>query len=278
MRLPARLYRQFDADPARAVPAEGFGGWHTHEVELSPAHTALVVMHAWDANQPGDYPGWDRVVEYRARARRILTDVFPPLLAAVRRAPLPVFHVVGGGDYYRHLPGYRRTLALAGNSSALPQVAPDPTYRQLQALRRAEAVPGTHNAADIAAGFARLDFAPEARPLDTEGIAENGAQLAALCRAHGVNHLIYVGFALNWCLLMSPGGMVDMARHGCLCSTIAEAVTAVENRETARAEREKQQALWRTALEFGFVFTLPDFLAALPKPADPFPHRENEKD
>jgi len=62
---------------------------------------------------------------------------------------------------------------------------------------------------------------------------------------------------------MSPGGMIDMARHGCLCSTIREAVTAVENRETAREEREKQQALWRIALEFGFVFALEDFLPAL---------------
>jgi hypothetical protein len=78
-----------------------------------------------------------------------------------------------------------------------------------------------------------------------------------------VNHLIYVGFAINWCLLMAPGGMVDLARHGCLCSTIREAVTAVENRESARGEREKQSALWRVALEFGFVFALEDFSAAL---------------
>jgi hypothetical protein len=78
-----------------------------------------------------------------------------------------------------------------------------------------------------------------------------------------VDHLVYVGFAVNWCLLMSPGGMVDMERHGLLCSTVPEAVTAVENRETARDEREKQQALWRVALAFGFVFGLDDLLAAL---------------
>jgi hypothetical protein len=62
---------------------------------------------------------------------------------------------------------------------------------------------------------------------------------------------------------MSPGGMVDMRRHGCLCSTIREATTAVENRETAREQLEKQQALWRVAVEFGFVFALEDFLSAL---------------
>ena len=262
--LPAQLYRQFDADPARAVPAEGYGGWHTVEAELSPAHTALVVMHAWDCGSPHEFPGWRRAVEYYPRAERILQEVFPPLLAAVRRSPLPVFHVVGGDkDYWSHLPGHQRAVQLAETTPALPPVPRDPAYERLQQLRTTQGFAGAHNAADIAAGFARLDFAPAARPVGAEGIAANGDQLAALCRAHGVNHLIYVGFALNWCLLMSPGGMVDMARHGCLCSTIREATTAVENRETAREEREKQQALWRVALEFGFVFGLEDFLKAI---------------
>lgn len=265
MRLPAQLYRQFDADPALAVPGEGFGGWHTVELELAPAHTALVVMHAWDCGGLGEFPGWRRAVEYIPRAERILAEVFPPLLAAVRASPLPVFHVVGGGkDYYSHLPGHRRAVHLTEGSISPARVAPDPVYEQLQRLRATQGSPGAHNAADIAAGFARLVFAPAARPAGDEGIAENGAQLAALCRAHGINHLVYTGFALNWCLLMSPGGMVDMARRGCLCSTITEATTAVENRETARDEREKQQALWRVAVEFGFVFHLADFLRALP--------------
>ncbi|MEI6105664.1 MAG: hypothetical protein WCR49_01510 [Opitutae bacterium] len=264
MRLPAQLYRQFDADPALPVPAEGYGGWQTVDAELAPAHTALVVMHAWDCGEPQEFPGWRRAVEYHPRATRILAEVFPTLLAAVRRSPLPVFHVVGGDkDYYSHLPGYQRALELAGLTTAPVPAARDPVYEQLQRLRAGQGFPGDHNAADIAAGFARLDFAPAARPVGAEGVAENSDQLAALCRAQGINHLIYAGFALNWCLLMSPGGMVDMKRHGLLCSTIAEAVTAVENRDTARAEREKQQALWRVALEFGLVFSLADFLGAL---------------
>lgn len=62
---------------------------------------------------------------------------------------------------------------------------------------------------------------------------------------------------------MSPGGMVDMSRYGVMCSTIREAVTAVENKETAREEREKQQALWRVAINSGFVFGLDDFIRAV---------------
>ena len=130
MRLPAQLYRQFDADPARAVPGEGYGGWHTVDVELAPAHTTLVVMHAWDCGQPHEFPGWRRAVEYTPRAERILAEVFPPLLAAVRASRLPVFHVVGGGkDYHSHLPGYQRALKLAGKKTAPARVSPEPGLR-----------------------------------------------------------------------------------------------------------------------------------------------------
>jgi hypothetical protein len=178
---------------------------------------------------------------------------------------MPLFHVVGGGDYYSHLPGYRKAVELAGPAPAPPENrsrhARTGTHAPL--LRAENVFVGTHNREDVARGFARLDFTPEARPLDSEGVAENGHQLFALCREAGVNHLIYVGFALNWCLLLSPGGMAEMSRYGMLCSTIRQATTAVENRETAREERCKEIALWRVALAFGFVFDLEDFLEGL---------------
>jgi Arc/MetJ-type ribon-helix-helix transcriptional regulator len=209
------------------------------------------------------WPGWRRCVEYHPRALKILAEVFPPLLAAVRASPLRLFHVVGGRDYYSHLPGYQNTLKLAGASPAYPQVAKDPAYEAMDQFRRKHVFVGERNRPDVDAGWKFLDFAPEARPVGDEPIAEDGHQLAAVCHAHGINHLVYVGFAINWCLLMSPGGMVDMGRYGVMCSTIREAVTAVENAETARTEREKQQALWRVALNFGFVFGQQDFTQML---------------
>jgi len=114
--------------------------------------------------------------------------------------------------------------------------------------------------ADVARGFSQIDFLPEARPQGEEGIAEDAEQLFALCREAGVNHLIYAGFAINWCLLLSPGGMADMSKRGIMCSALRQAVTAVENRETARQELCKEIALWRVALAFGFVFDVDSFI------------------
>lgn len=264
IRLPASYYQQFDADFERDVPGEGYGGWKTAEIEISREHTALVVMHAWDTGTREEFPGWHRAVEYIPRADGICRTVFPRLLGAVRDSGFRLFHVVGGGDYYSDLPGYTKTVELAGPlPKSLEQVTSDPIMDRLNQFRAANVFVGGHNEEDVAEGFNRLDFAPNARPTDDEPIPENAHQLFALCKHHGINHLIYAGFAINWCLLMSPGGMLDMSRHGILCSAIRDAVTAVENKESARAESHKEEALWRVALAFGFVFEADDVIKAL---------------
>jgi len=264
LKVRANYYQHFDADFSLDVPAEGFGGWQQAEIELAPEHTAVVVMHAWDCGTRDEYPGWHRVVEYLARADEICRTVFPRLLEAVRASKLELFHVVGGGDYYKDLPGYKKAVALAGPApQPLEQVESDPVLDELRKFKRKHGYPGLHNVQDIQRGFQHVDFPPQVRPLADEGIAENGHQLFALCKQAGINHLIYTGFAINWCLLLSPGGMHEMSQRGIMCSAIRQATTAVENKETARHQLCKQVALWRVALAFGFVFDVDDFIAAL---------------
>ena len=263
-RIKAQYYQQFDADLEAEVPGESYGGWQTAPIEIAREHTAVVVMHAWDTGTAAEYPGWYRAVEYMPRAREIGERVLPGLLAAVRASDLPLFHVVGSGDYYREYPGYQRAVAMAGEPEPEPErLAADPVLERLRTWRRDKIFVGAHNAADVQRGFATLNFMPQTRPEGEEGIAENSQQLAALCREARVNHLIYAGFAINWCLLLSPGGMAEMSQRGVMCSALRQAVTAVENRETARNELCKEIALWRVALAFGFVFDVEDFVTAI---------------
>ena len=262
--VPANYYQQFDAELARDVPGEGYGGWKKATLEFDLRRTAVVVMHAWDCGTPEQFPGWYRCVEYIPRANEICRTVFPKLLSEVRAARVELFHVVSGGKHYQKLPGYERAQRLAGPPPKAPEtIASDPTLARLRQFRSEHVFVGKHNQADVARGFARLDFAPEARPLGDEGVAENGHQLFALCKAAGVNHLVYMGFAINWCLLLSPGGMHEMGARGLMCSALRQATTAVENKETARRQGAKELALWRVALAFGFVFDVDDFSAAI---------------
>lgn len=267
IRLRASYYRQYDADHDREIPAEGYAGWQSEEITISAGRTALVMMHAWDTGTREKYPGWYRAVEYLPRADRIARTVFPPLLGAVRSSPLPIFHVVGGGggdSYYSHLPGYARAVELAGpEPPPVPAAETDPFLEELRKFKSEKAFHGSHNREDIELGFRNLGFHPCARPRGKEGVARNGHQLFALCRERGINHLVYCGFAINWCLFSSPGGMHEMTSRGFLCSTIRQAVTAVENRETARTETAREIALWRVGLGFGFVFNADDFIGAL---------------
>ena len=233
-------YQQF-------VP-RGDDGWRRTTQEFSANHTAVVVMHAWAPPPPDQLLGWHRAVPYMRDATEVLPQVFPSLLTAVRDQGLPVFHVTGCGP---------------DATPAEPAVPTDPTWESLHEFCQNHVFPGAANLTDISTGRETRHIAPEAAALPGEGTAETPAALHELCQARGINHLIYIGFAINWCLLMSPGGMVDMKRYGYLCSTIAEAVVAVENEVTEPHRIDYHQALWRVAVEFGFVFHHREFIAAL---------------
>ncbi len=258
--LPARYYEQFGADYSLPVPGEGYGGWKQAMLPLDLDKTAVVVMHAWDVGTPEENPGVYSACEYIPRSVEICQKVLPPLLAAVRRAGVKLYHVVGGGDYYKDLPAYRETAALAGCEPPMQRLKAGEIARELQRFRAENVHPGKENLPRMQKGYT---FAKEALPLPGEPVAENSHQLFALCLRDGVDHLMYAGFAINMCLLVSPGGMVDMSRRGLLCSAFADAVTAVENKETAAKELCKEIALWYLSVVFGFVYDTKDFIRAI---------------
>jgi len=263
--IPTWYYQHFDADYNLKVPEENFGGWKKTELDFSRKHTAVVVMHAWEMGTKEKYPGWWRAVPYAPRSQKILQEVFPPLLKSVRDSHMTLFHVVAGGrDYWKNLPGYKRAVALAGPDPApMEKIASDPKRDVLDEFRRKNCFVGQHNQRDVNHGFAALDFAPQARPQGEEGVAQNSHQLFTLCKYHNINHLVYCGFAINWCLLLSPGGMAEMHKYGLMCSALRQATTAVENKSTARKELCKEIALWRVALAYGFVFDVDDFMQVI---------------
>lgn len=240
---PVLTYQQF-------TPRDG-NGWQQTYRDFSDQHTGIVVMHAWQPPAPAAFPGWQRAVPYLREIGSVLRINFPPLLAAVRERGLPVFHVTGNVPASAQPPG---------------EVPPDATWKSLRAYREAQVFPGAANLADVEAGRQQRTIAPEAQPAPGERTAETSPELHHLCQERGINHLIYIGFAINWCLLMSPGGMVDMKRYGYLCSTVAEATVAVENEATTESRQEYHQALWRVAVEFGFVFHQRELITALSEP------------
>ena len=125
--------------------------------------------------------------------------------------------------------------------------------------------PGVVNREDINGAQQVRDIHASVKPLPGEYMLTESDKLQAVCSLHEINHLIYAGFALNCCLLISPAGMIDISRRGFICSTVKEVTTAVENDFSASEEMAKQLALWYTALFFGFVYEQADLEKALGK-------------
>ncbi len=261
--LPASYYRQHGADYSLDVPAKGYGGWAETLLTIDPKKTAVIVMHAWDVGSREKNPAPYDACEYVPRSIEISKNIYPSLLAAVRSSDMKLYHVVGGGDYYKKYPGYERAVSMAEPEIVLERAKEDEVLRQMRRFHSENVFPGIKNFKGYEQLGKEIDFLPEARPQGDEGIAESSNQLFALCKEDGVNHLLYTGFAINVCLLFSPGGMVDMSRRGIMCSVLKEAVTAVENRETAKDEVCKELSMWQTSVLFGFVFSTKDLIRAL---------------
>jgi len=268
--VPTNYYKQFDADFTLEVPGEGYGGWKKTDLELNTERTALVVLHAWDVGTQEQFPGWHRAVEYFPRADEICSNILPELMKVCRNNGITVLHVIEPiGSYYQAYPGYHRAVELVGGESPpLEKIEKDETLLKLENFKLEEAFPGKHNLEDIEQGFRRLDIPNAVKPEGNEGVAATSEQLFALCKEKGINHLIYAGFALNACIMLNPGGMIDMRRRGIFCSAVSQAVTAVENKETASGQLAKELSLWQVALFFGLVYDVDDLVHAIQNKLD----------
>ncbi|GGD52832.1 hypothetical protein [Paenibacillus nasutitermitis] len=263
--IPTHYYQQFDADYSLEHPAEGYGGWKCADLPIQPDRTAIVMMHVCDCGTRDEYPGWFNSVEYLERSYRIAKEVLKPLVSAARTSgAIKVIHVPYDKRYVTGLPGYERVCRMSPDTpDRLEKADEDEVLFQLRSFRSNQVYPGERNLEDVLQGVERMSFVDGLEPLKDELITASSEQLFAICKAQGINHLIYTGFAINMCLLMSPGGMLDMSRRGILCSAVRQGVTAVENRETAATEMAKEVELWRVALSFGFLYDADDLISLL---------------
>ena len=274
LRLKGTYYRHHPIDFSRgALGAQGMLGWgKTIDVEAPARETVIVSMHNENIGLIPEIPyadhgplaGYMRWLEYEGRKIDIARTVYPRILAAARGAGVPVVHVAMG-DYARKYPGNAKALKISG---------PEPRTVTPRAPRAGKGRPPDDIKARLIFGehyndnrdyehFGRFfDFPEQAKPLADEFVVETSHQLSSVLNAMGAWNLIYIGFAINWCLWFSGGGMVDMSRLGYRCSCIREGVTAVENGESVQGEMHKEEAMWRVSLMFGYVFGAEDFIAA----------------
>lgn len=272
LRIKGAYYRHYPVDFNRGSEgALGFRGWgEMIETEVTASETALISMHVWNIGLSPHLPfspdgpggGTMTMLEWVPRSASIIKREFPPLFSATRAAGIPIIHVASG-NYAKKYPGYESALSLAGPEPEGPrrailsdrQVPPDDIK---DTLLFGPLFKGSRDHVER-----YLDFPEEASPRDDEYVVLTAHELTEVLRDKGIWNLIYVGFAINWCLWFSPCGMLDMSRLGYRCNCIQDCVTAVENRESTIGEFNKAQAMWRTSLMFGYIYDLVEYTKAL---------------
>ena len=272
--VPWHIYRHFPADFSRwDEAAVGFRGWEAEIRELDLDRCCLVLMHfpgrgltpetEWgpDCQKPGALG----TVEWVPRTMDVVAFRMPRLVKAAREAGLLVAHVGGAPGKG---PVWEKSLTEAGDPP--PPDAdgiPRNEDRWARHTRDVFDLPRDNRAAiEVEApqivGSDRYDIL-EPQPQDI--CAAYSWQLHRLLKNRDVDHVIYCGWALNWCLWFSPGGMSDMSRKGYMCSAVRGGCVAIENRESAVGEKNLEYAYWKTSTMFGYVFDLHELTTGLRK-------------
>jgi nicotinamidase-related amidase len=268
--VPWHMYRHYGADFARwETAAATFLGWASEVRGLDLRRTALAMMHFPDTGLTPDTefgpdcpnPNALGTIEWVPRTMNVVSFHMPRLIEAARAAGLQVAHVGVGGAPYMEGEIWERCVAEVGEA---PPADAD-------VIERDGAVFGQHSrdvfdlprSAPAEVPGHTFSLPGVLLPQGTDIIAQHPWQLHRLLKSRGIDHIVYTGWALNWCLWFSPCGMADMSRKGYLCSAVRGGCVAIENRESAVGELNLEYAYWKTSTMFGYIFELHELTGAL---------------
>tara|TARA_Y100000588_G_scaffold383228_1_gene472146 strand:+ start:2648 stop:3448 length:801 start_codon:yes stop_codon:yes gene_type:complete len=210
--------------------------------------TALVLVDLWN----------DHFIEsWIERASQVLRDHVLPAIAAARRAGIPVIH----GPCPEVAVQYEQ---LAHHEPSPPRDEPDwppgafrnreGDYHVYRGPR--QQYPGIR------------DIAEERKMSDLVEVHENdtviatGQQLHDHLKSTGILHLLYVGFATNWCIINRDYGVKDMRGRGYNVVLLRDATTGVEFPDTLDNLFATEIAIREVEQKYGFSVSNDDFFAA----------------
>ena len=253
LRIPSRYYRSLPIDDA---------SYETEMLELDADRTAFVGMHCWNIGMP-DGPEID--VNYcvgmgfpqaLAEAARIVNEMIRPAMDAARAANVLVAHVESATIAAKH-PEAQQYLDPPPLPSAMPP--------------RAEVVPG-YRASIVARShglnyatqspYARMDRAEAVMPLPGELFVYETTQFDRALRFHGIENLIYSGFATDMCILRAPGGVEPMAPYGYRIFLMRDATIGVELPDTFEERIATRWGIAYFEAHYGNTITREDFIKA----------------
>ena len=99
--------------------------------------------------------------------------------------------------------------------------------------------------------------------VDSGLLSNAGVELDAYLKAQGVTTLVYAGYAVNWCILIRPTGILKMKDFGYDVILVRDGTLAWETPESLEGEWAKKMGVGLVEMIYGESTTLADLGAAL---------------
>jgi nicotinamidase-related amidase len=239
-------YFQDSTPPGVPCREENFARREIH-MPLPLDQTGLVLVDMWDNHF---------IESWLERAERVTREAVVPVLEAARATGLTIVHAPSP-TVAEKFPQLRRHRPPA------PQAEPDwppAVFRRREGEYAAFRGP-RHQPPGIRA-IPELGMSPYVRVQEGEFVIATGEQLHELCREKGLVHLLYAGFATNWCILNRDYAMRAFARRGYNVILLRQATTGVEFPDTLESCFTTEMAIREIEQQLGFSASSQDFFQA----------------
>lgn len=214
--MPVRSYRVYPL-PGQAYDDHNYG--HVHKtVELDTANTAVIAIDMWNLGGDGEpvIPGVEKYWEYNymgghgvaKRAGKIKAEEIVPVLAAAREAGVPVIHNEPPQILARY-PWHEPPEPAPPQADNETPDWPPPEFRAELLAEYYSTVFGPGYEKPWRAVRENYDFADCVKPDPRDFLFSQPHQIERFLKERKILNLVYVGFLLNFCLLMKPGGILQ---------------------------------------------------------------------
>ena len=235
-------------------------GYETEPIELDPARTTFIGMHCWNIGCEGGPPvdpnfcvGMGYYETFR-EAERIMKECIRPAMDAARKAGVLVCHVESPTIGVKH-PEIPKELDPPA-SGPKPQPPVVPGWRDhIVARSHGKDYP-------TKSPYARMDRAKIVAPMPGEPFVYQTGQFDRALRRHGIENLIYSGFATDMCVLRAPGGIEPLAPYSYRLYLVRDATLGVEPPDTFAERIATRWGIRYFETHYGDTLTTEEFIHA----------------
>lgn len=225
------------------------------EMPLPIAETALVLVDLWNVHF---------IESWIERAERVTVDCVVPVIDAARKVGMTIVHAPSPSvaaqypQLKRHKPPQPSTPNTWPPSEFRSRSG---DYNQYRGPRSQPPGIGVH----WDKLSSQLSISPAIEVQEDDFVIATGQQLHELLEDRRILHLIYAGFATNWCVLGRDYGIRSMSRYGYNIILLRDATTGVEFPDTYENLFTTEIAIREVEQQYGFSASNNDFFEAVDK-------------